>query len=183
MKNWNNKVPFPSDSNYMNRIIDAKFAPSKSSGQPMLTLEYEVVAPTAGVVIGDSEYNLLGVKVKKYHVTKKLNEGIVDIDKTAESQEQIKELYVLHGLDSTDINWDNIDVKPFIGVVVYTQMYGEAVEERKLPTAEQLKRGDQGDLQRHPVTGEKLIQYRPQIKTVFGRVPDDVVAAMNLPRF
>ena len=179
---WNSNVQFPTDSNFVNRITEASFGPSNSSGNPMITWKAEVVSP-ADVEIGDKTYNIAGVKTINYLVTEvKDGEGI-DAFKTEACRERVSEFWKKLGLDPQSINWDNIDVKPLVNLKIYTQMEPEINERHKNPTAAQLAEGKakglkkiEGDIMKNPLTGKPIIQYFPKIREVFGIVPDGSVS-------
>ena len=71
---WNSNIQFPTDSNFVNRIVEAEFGESKNSGNPMVTLELEVVTP-AEVEIGGVMYNIAGVGCKQYYTTLCMDNG------------------------------------------------------------------------------------------------------------
>ena len=172
MQKWNSKVQFPSDSCFVNRVTDATFGPSNSSGNPMLTLTCEVVSP-ATYEIGTETYNIAGVQTKNYYTT--AVQG--DDERTAECQKRFKALWELFGLDPNTINWDNPDVSPLRGKLILTQMSPDIEPQRKNPTAAQIEAAKktgarpEGDVQKHPVTGAPLINYWPKIREIFGLAP------------
>src|SRR5437879_5627696 len=80
---WNRSVPFPRD-NFILRCIEESFGPSKSSGKPMISLEYEVVSPEDAVSADGKRYTVVGEKIIKYYTTKSVDgEGNIDADKSA----------------------------------------------------------------------------------------------------
>lgn len=171
---WNQKVQFPRD-NYVVRVTDESFGPSKSSGNPMITLEFEVVSPEE-VQVGTGTYTVVGVgNIRRYYPTIVYAdaEGTVDTEKTANAQERVRELYRLFGMDDKAINFENPELA-FKGKKVYALLYADEVEQRKAPTAEELKQGKkQGEILKNPITGKALISYYPKIDEVFGIAPDD----------
>lgn len=175
MQQWNAKVLFPADSDYSNRVLKATFGPSNSSGNPMITLEMEVVTP-ASKEIGGAEYNIGGCKTTNYYSVNGYIDGELDKDKTANNRKRITELYANFGLTPpTDFD-SPLDVSGFKGKVVLTQMNSKITEMRKTPTAEQAAKGQQGDIQKHPFTGKPLIQYWPQVQEIFGLAPEGMSA-------
>lgn len=177
-KKWNSEIQFPTDSDYINRIVGATFAPSKK-GNPMLTLNFEVVSPQEKEVAGE-QVVLAGVKSTRYFVTQSLDEsGEVDVEKSQRAADTLKELCAKLKID--DVNFENIDTKPFLGKLVYTAMSSNVVERRKEPTAAQIAaakaagKRPEGDIMKHPITGKNLINYWPQIDDIFGLAPSDGV--------
>lgn len=67
-KKWSAAVMIPTSSEYANRITGASFSPSKSSGNPMVTVECEVVTPQE-VEVGGEQVNIAGVSTTNYFVT------------------------------------------------------------------------------------------------------------------
>lgn len=173
---WNFKVQFPTDSNFVNRITNATFGPSKSSGNPMITIETEVVSP-AEVEIGGELYNISGVKATIYRTTKNLS----DAEKAENNLKQCKEFIAMLFPDKPEYaekfdpeNPDQAMLNEMKGLLILTQMSPDVDEQRKTPTAEQIEKAKkngtrpEGDVMKHPVTGKALISYRPQIREVFG---------------
>lgn len=177
MKQWNSQVQFNTD-NYMVRCIDAVFGQSKSSGKPMITLSFEVVAPDAMNVAGD-DYNVAGVKTRPmYYVTKSVDaNGDVDVEKTESIKERLDNLTVAFGLPAiTDP--ENPDTEQFKNKVLWALIGSEVSERRKAPTAEQLARGEKvGDVIKNPITGLPLVNYFPKVQQLFGLVPAEQLAA------
>lgn len=173
---WNAKIQFPSDSNFINRIVGANFGPSASSNNPMLTLTFEVVSPTDAEV-GTKTYNIAGVQAKRYYVTEVKDNA----EKTENCRARVRELWTLLGLDPESINWDNIDCTPLLGLLVFCQMSPDAEPQRKNPTAAQIEaakkenKRPEGDIMKHPITGQPLVNYWPQIREIFGLAPSDGV--------
>jgi len=177
-KKWNSDIMFPTDSDYIARIVGATFAPS-SKGNPMLTLNFEVVSPQEKEVAGEM-VSLAGVKAKKYYVTSALDEsGDVDVEKSERCVETINKLADSLGIESLDLS--NIDTKPWLGKLCLVQMSSNVTEQRKTPTASQIEaakkagKRPEGDVMKHPVSGKNLIEYWPQIDEIFGLASSDGV--------
>lgn len=168
MQKWTPKYQFPTD-NYVIRVTDEKFGPSNSSGNPMITLEFEVDRPEE-VEIGGEQFNVAGVKVQPaYYTTRNPN----DSEKEANAQKRVNELYSLFGLDNSVIDFDNPSLG-FKGKLVHARLYSEERVQRKTPTAAQIaeakKTGKQpeGDVLKHPITGIPQVSYFPKIGEIFG---------------
>lgn len=177
-KKWNSDIMFPTDSDYIARIVGATFAPS-SKGNPMLTLSFEVVSPQEKEVAGEMVV-MAGIKAKKYYVTSALDEsGEVDVEKSERCVETIKKLAESLGIGELDLS--NINTQPWLGKLCYAQMSSNITEQRKTPTASQIEaakkagKRPEGDVMKHPVTGKALIEYWPQIDQIFGLAPSDGV--------
>lgn len=171
---YNQKMQFPTNDNFVNRITGAEFKESKTSGNPMIALTMEVVSPET-VDIGGKEVNIAGVETISYYTVTSFKNGEEDVDKTAKNRERLEELYTNLGLDFTQVNFNNPDVAPFKGLVVLTAMGCENNPQHKTPTAEQLAKGQKvGDVMKNPVTGKELFFYKPNIKEIFGIAPAGV---------
>lgn len=168
MKNWNKTVPFPTD-NYLLRIIDATFAPSKGSGKPMITLMTEIQSPDVVSVVengADVEYNVAGIKPRPlYQVTKSVDaEGNVDAEKTATLSGNVDTLYAKLGL-TKPADPENHNPEVFKNVVFWAVVTGRKQEKRKSPTAAQLAAGQKvGDVLTNPLTAEPQLEFYPEIQ-------------------
>lgn len=166
---WTNKVQFPRD-NFILRCMDNQFSQSKSSGNPMISLELELVSPAEYEIGAEGTFTIAGIKLTQYFPTQVLNAETkeVDTEKTAAAQARIKDLYEKFGLDFSDFNPEN-PVLDFKGRLVWASMYDKVTEQRKSPTAEQLKAGKrQGDVLINPVTKLPMIRHEPAISEILG---------------
>lgn len=195
MQAWNFKIQFPTDSNFINRITSFSFGESKSSDNPMYTMECEVITPTS-VNIGGEDIEIAGVKTLNYYTTKVIG----DEEKSAKCLERLTGtnperpgiLRILLGAQADELLKDfnpenpNPEIEKAIkGKCILTMMSPEIVEQRKNPTLEQIeeakkkKKRAEGDVMKHPVTGKPLVGYRPLIREVFCLAPEG--AAANRP--
>lgn len=175
-KKWNSDIMFPTDSNYIARIVGASFGPA-STGTPMITLDWEVVSPQEKEVAGES-ITVAGVKVKTRYVTDAKDSE--DTEAKGNIRSRVKDTLEKLGYEG-EIDWDNLNVDALKGKLVYVQMSANIVQQRKEPTLEQIaaakksgKRAE-GTIMKHPVTGKELIQYWPQIDEIFELAPSDGV--------
>jgi len=169
MIEYNSSIPWSKDSNYVIRCLAANFAPSKA-GNPMLAFEYEVVAPTE-MESGSDKVNIAGVKLRTWQVCQTLEDGVVNEEKSAKNKEALAKLYTAFGI-TTELNVENPDSQAFVGKCVYALLYDEETEQRKSPTAEQLKAGQrQGDIMYNPVTKQPLKRHAPKIGEIYGLAP------------
>lgn len=170
IEKWNNQIPWQKDSNYIIRCIEETFSESRSSGSPMITLEFEVAAPET-MKVGDHEYMIAGVKagLKSYYPTISLTpDGEVDAVKTANAQERVKILFRAFDLDDTSIDFKN-PALAFKGKTVYALLDNEETAQRKSPTKDQLSKGQkQGDILLNPKTKKPLMQNYPKVREIFG---------------
>ncbi len=174
---WKFTIQFPTDSDFVNRITDASFGPSKSSGNPMVTIMSEVQSPKTKEVGGEL-IDVSGVKTINYYTTINTKDPV----KQANAQKKFKELMGLLFPDEPEraenINYANPDLTGIKGKLILTQMSAQSKERRKDPTLAQIQAAKaknvepEGDVMTNPRTGEKLIAYQPQINEVFGLHPD-----------
>lgn len=177
---WNSSIQFPTDSNYVNRIVGVIFGPSNSSGNPMITLTCEVVQPEE-VEVGGVMYNIAGVQTKNYFTTQTDNE-----EKTFNARKRVTELLTKLGIDAESLNWDNLgpQLEPLKGKLLLTMMSSQIQERRKNPTLAEIEAAKKqgltdfrniGKVMTHPITGKALINYWPKIDEIFGLSPDQTV--------
>lgn len=172
---------FPTSSEFVNRIVGASFGPSKNSGNPMITVNTEVVTP-AEVEIDGKQVTVAGVKCVNYYVTTVLGtDGVVDEDKTASKRLQLynpenpgDSLLGKLEYPVESINWDNFDTKPLLGKLILTMMEPEVEERRANATSAELAKDKKakGKIMKNPKTGQTLINYWPKVREIFGLAPD-----------
>lgn len=180
---WNSKVLFPTDSNFAVRFTNVKFSPSKSSGNPMFTIESEIVYPD-NAEVGEDTYVIAGVNPNPLYLTtqRKNQDGSIDEEGTEQARGYVKELYQKLELSVEGIDWDNIDTSKLKGIIALCQISPEIQEQRKNPTALQiaeakkLNKRPEGDVMKNPITGKPLIYYKPIIREIFGLAPADLTA-------
>ena len=163
---WNSKLRFPND-NYVLRVTNASFAPSKSSGNPMITLDVEVVSPEI-VEIDGKQVTVSGVSLKHYLTTQVMDGENINAEKTAACAARIEELFGKLGLDFSAFNVENPDTTVFENLKFWALLKADKSEKRKQPTAEQKAKKELGDIIKDPITGEDLVQYYPKIDEIFG---------------
>lgn len=169
-KKWSQNIPFPLD-NYIVRCTDEEFGRS-SKDNPMITLKFEIDRPEE-VDIGGEMYNVAGARtVPMWIPTQVYEEGELNAEKSANAKERLAELYRQFGMAGTEVNPEN-PVLGFKGRLVHVRAHGRKEEQRKAPTPEQKKRGEQGDLLKNPITGEPSIRYSIAISEIFGPAEGD----------
>jgi hypothetical protein len=181
MEKWNSSVMFPQD-NFILRCIEESFGPSKSSGNPMITLGFEIVAPETVNVAG-VDYSVTGLKITPgYYTTATLD----DAEKTAQNEARVfkssnperPSLYELFEIDSTGVDKNNPKLE-FKGKLVHALLRSEVKEKTKSPTAEQLKKGQKvGDVIKNPKTGKPEISFYPKIEKLYGIADSTVSGAL-----
>lgn len=161
------KLCIPKD-NYILRCVDESFGDSKTSGNPMITLEHEIVSP-ATVMIDGEETEVAGQTIKQYLTTKVL-EGEDAEQKSKDCLANLEKNYNVFGLefDKDTFNVDNPTLG-FKGKTFHALLYGKGGPSTKAPTQEQIKQGKRvGDEIKNPITGKTVVQYQTQISEVYG---------------
>jgi hypothetical protein len=180
---WHSGIMFPNDSDYIARVIGFDFGNSQASGNPMITLDWEIDSP-AEKEIGDMGiFILAGLKLgKTYYSTSNPN----DLEKQEKSRKFLFNkdpnsmgLFFAFELPSEDkIDWDNIQKLKdyFYGMKQMCYISADVVEKRKTPTREQIERAKamkkepEGDVCVNPKTGLALLNYYPKVRQMFGLV-------------
>lgn len=184
MEQWNSKIQFPTDSNFINRITSVDFGPSKRSGNPMFTIKCEVISPEV-VDVGGEQVGIAGVETINYFTTK----SIGDEEKSAKNLKNCKELIAKLFPNNPEYveqyNAENPDEgmkKAMVGLCILTQMSPKTEPRTKNPTSEQIAvakaKGEYpvGDVMKHPVTGKPLVGYTPEIREIFALAPEGAAA-------
>jgi hypothetical protein len=166
---WHRKLMFPKDM-YTLRCIEETMKQS-DKGTPMMVLQFEIASPEEQEVNGEM-LEMVGTKTVVFRIIYKSIDkaGKVNEEKTAKCQEMAQKVY-----DMFEIPYDKENpAGGFKGKLQYATVYGDKQEIRKSPSAEQLKMGvRQGDVIKHPKTGEPLLQYIPTIEEFFGLADED----------
>jgi hypothetical protein len=187
--NWNASIQFPTDNCFANRVVSAKFAPN-NNGNPMITLELEVLTPETYEVDGQL-ISIAGVKAKHMAVVKNTDSEMSE-EELAESNAKCNArvfegtpdkpaLFELFGIDGKTVDKNNPDVKQLEGKIVLTAMSARKEEKRKTPTSAQIAAAKEkgvkpeGDVMKHPITGKKLCNWWPQIDDIYGLAPDQTI--------
>jgi hypothetical protein len=174
MNKWSNSIPWFKSNDYICRCIEESFGPAKSSGNPMLELKWEVVAPEEMEYNGE-KFNIAGVSagLSTYFVTKTVDaEGNVDTEKSSNNEKRLQQLYDDLELGVPSVNVDNPPLK-FKGLLAYCLMEDNKTEQRKSPTKEQLSKGQKmGDIMLHPKTKQPMVVHYPKIAQIICRAPE-----------
>lgn len=188
---WHSGIQFPTDSNFVNRITAVEFKKSKSSGNPMIQVDCEVISPETVEVAGEM-VNIAGVSTINYYTTMTPD----DAEKSAKNLERLcgtktdrpgllRILFPDKPEYADQFNPENPDaemLKAMVGLCILTQMSPEKEEKTKNPTSEEIAKAKakgeypKGQVMKHPVTGKPLIAYRPQIKEIFALAPEGAAA-------
>lgn len=157
---WHSKMTFPKD-NYTLRCLEEEFSPSKSTGNPMVTREWEIVCPNP-VEIDGRQIDIDGLKITQRTMVGNLQDEQKDAKAFGRFSEELKVL----GFEGEDIDTEN---PPLIakGKVVYAIVYGKEDVSRKSPTPEQKKKGQLGDPIKGP-DGKDIKTYQLNIETILG---------------
>lgn len=159
--NYNRNMQLPQD-NYVMRVINEEFSNSKSSGNPMITLELEVQHPDEVDIAGE-QVSVAGLKIKRYLPTMVKDNP----EKSENALKRVEQDYKAFGLDFTGFNPEN-PVLGFKGKLVHVRLYSKEKESRKAQTAEQKAKNQPGDLIKNPITNKAVVSYEPTIAEVYG---------------
>lgn len=176
MKKWSMNEPWVKKSDYILRCIEESFGPSNSSGNPMITLKFEVAAPDS--VVGDDgeEMSVAGVPITAYFVTKSLNgsEKQTAEEASANCLKNLQKLYTAFELSTDDINVDNPTLG-FKSKCVYALLDNEEKEQRGSPTKADLAKGiKQGAILINPKTKKPLTINYPRIGSPKSNAVDSI---------
>ena len=165
-------LPWVKKSDYILRCIEETFAPA-NSGNPMVTLKFEVAAPD--VVIDDegNELQVAGTPLLFWCVVKSVtgNKNQSPEEATAQCQRNFIKLLTAFELPIDNINWDNPELG-FKGKLVYALLEDNEQEQRGSPTKADLAKGiKQGPILVNPKTKKPLVNHYPKINgidSIFG---------------
>ena len=165
--NLTSKQKLPRDR-YLVQCIKAVFGVS-SGGNPMITLEWQIVAPEA-VEIDGVRTIVAGQKyLMQYFPTKvKGDNGEWDAKKTAGAQGRLLELFAALGLPNDNIDDENPPVKELEGIFADAILDAEESVQRKQPTPEQKAARQLGD-EILDANGKKIVSYRPIVAQILNR--------------
>lgn len=166
---WTPKIQFPTD-NYILRCIGEEVGVSQSSGNPMVTLEWEIVN-CEPKQIGDDLIDFDGVKFKSYHVTANKD----DVEKSDKAFKRHQEgILVPCGIDVSE-GWDDENPPSVKGKVVHALIKGEENKSYAPPTKEEREAGKKvGKVLQDPITGKDLVIYKPVLSIVYGLFEGEV---------
>jgi hypothetical protein len=161
---WNKSMPFPKDR-YIGRILEEKFAPN-NGGNPMVTREWEIVAPEV-VTVGDKQISVVGAKITQYSVVKVLN----DEGKSEKAFGRFRDDLIAMGYKGDKIDDENPPLE-FKGKCFHIIVYGKEQPQTKTLTAEERATGERvGKPILDPETGKPIIGYQLAIDQILGVAP------------
>jgi hypothetical protein len=164
-KTWNNKTFWPKD-NYIIRCIESSFAPN-SNGNPMVTLEWEVVNQEPKQ-IGEDLVEFDGVKFRSYHVIKTVGDDETAEQNSVKAFNRYGELLQKCGIDVSE-GYDDENPPMPKGKVVHATVYGKEQASFKSPTPEEKAKGQKvGSILKDPITGKDVVNYQPTIEQIYG---------------
>lgn len=163
---------------YTIRFTDEKNSPSKSTGNPMVTLEAEIVFPETIVSPFTGEtLEIAGAKIKPIYMSlqvKDLETSAIDTTKTQQAIDRYTDFMKKCGLDIPEEGIDNENpVMGFKGKVVDVILDSEEFVQRATPTPEQKAAGKPGD-EIKGQDGKPIKSYKPFITLLLGPSSVDV---------
>jgi hypothetical protein len=165
---WNSKTPFPKDR-YAICCIEESFAPSKGSGNPMITRVWEIVSPEV-VTNGDRQMNVAGLKMTQYCITKVKDPETKEWDSEKSDKafgRFATELQLLGYPPEQDVDDEN---PPLFakGKTVDAIVSAKKDVARKNPTPEQLRKGQRFGDPIKDANGKDVETYQLQIESILG---------------
>lgn len=170
---YNKNMKLPMD-NYIVRCTEENFGVSKGSGNPMVTLNFEIHAPEE-VNIAGKRVSIAGVKLQPmWLVTQVIEGGEINAEKSAKCKARFtsedadsKGMYQLFGLDPSKFNPEN-PVLEFKGKLLHARIDCKSEPVLKEPTPEQAAKGEKGDVVLNPITKEPVVRNQPFIAEIYG---------------
>lgn len=186
-KQWNSSMQFPQDSDYILRVNSAEFGESKSSGNPMITLDVEVISPNEKEVGGEM-ITVAGTKPQNMYLTTKSIKKPDSTENLDKSKEKIllmnPELKsIVDSMDPDNVSQALLD--GLKGACFFAVVYSKPEPRRKSPTQAQVEEAKTkgvepvGDIMKNPITGEPLNYYKIGVGEIFGPAPK--TAGANKP--
>lgn len=159
-------IPPAMKGEYVVRVTEATFGPSKSSGTPMLTLSLEVVGvpvkdaePATEIDRGGKKYIVAGIRPDKVYFPLK----------SGPSLGRFFEFQRKAGLPSEEVDDQNLDVTPYKGLLLRAIVTGTEDVERSFLTQEERDSGKtQGEPIKDSETGEILKKQKAVVLSWVG---------------
>lgn len=170
MIKWNTNIPWVKKSDYILRCIEESFGPSNTSGNPMITLKFEVAAPDSVTNNDGEEMSVAGIPIIHYCVTKSLNGNAKSTpeEASAHCKKNVEKLYLGFDMPTDNINVDNPELN-FKGKLVYALVDDDEKDQCATPTKAELAKGiRQGAVLVNPKTKKPLKTHYPKIVEIFG---------------
>ncbi len=167
MIKWNKEIVWPHKSDYILRVLEETFAPSKA-GNPTVTLKFEVAYPET-VEGPDGPMTVAGTMLNaRYALSSPGTAKSTPEQATEFLRGKFIELLKGFEMSTGDINWDNPTLG-FKGKLVYAELDDKAEPRRGSPTKEDLAKGIKvGAVLLHPKTKKSLVDHYPEAKAFYG---------------
>lgn len=172
VSNLTNADRLPTDR-YKIRIVGRPvFGESKSSGNPMVTVDFEILSDSEGsdtIKIGDRSFNIGGRRIQKapgagYYTVKNLK----DPSKDSRNMEALFDLFDKAGVPTEEIDENNPDLSPLEVRSIWAILRSDESIKCKEPTLEQralgkrygdpIKDADGNDVKIYTVVIDTLLQ-------------------------
>jgi len=167
MQKWNASLPWVKKSDYILRCIEETFAPA-NSGNPMVTLKFEVAAPDVVTDDNGEEIQVAGIPIMFWCVVKSVtgNKNQSPEEATEQCKKNFIKLLTAFELPTDKIDWDNPTLG-FKGKLVYAMLEDSEQAQRGSPTKADLAKGIKvGPILINPKTKKELINHYPKINGV-----------------
>lgn len=164
-------------NSYAIRFLEETHSPSRSTGNPMVTLNAEIVHPETIVSPFTGEtLEIAGAKLKPVYLSlqSKKEDGTIDTKATQEAINRYTDYMSKCGLSVPEEGIDPENpVMGFKGLVVDAILDSEEFVQRATPTPEQRAAGQPGDEIKGP-DNQSLKSYKPFISMILGPSKVDV---------
>ena len=162
------------------RAIKETFAPSKSSGNPMITREWEVVAPETVMVNGTAKF-IAGLKLQQYLPTMSLNpDGSRNDAKSDKALARLRDENIALRLPADAIDDENPELHIDLAIKANQPIYADgkidadAYELRNPPTPEQLAQGIKVGSPKLGADGKPEQGFRVKLSGIYGRASGEI---------
>ena len=152
---------------YVLRVSGTKFGPSSSSGNPMITLEFEILSTGDGkdvVEVGDRKINIAGHRIRQYYVTA----SVADPSTNGEKMGRVFDLFAACGLQKEEIDENNPPHQELLNATVDAILYSKKDTKFSDPTPEDLAAGRKQGAPIKDSSGQPLEFFRVEIDKLLG---------------
>lgn len=152
---------------YVMRVCGTKFGPSGSSGNPMITLEFEILGTGDNkdvVEVGDRKINVAGYRLRQYYVTS----SIADPSTNGEKMGRVFDLFAACGIPKEEIDENNPPHGELLNAVVDAILYSKKDLKFSDPTAEDLAAGRKVGAPIKDSSGNPLEFFKVEIDKLLG---------------
>ena len=152
---------------YILRVCGTKFGPSGSSGNPMITVEYEILCTGDGkdvVEVGDRKISIAGYRFRKYYIT--MIAG--DPASISEKMGPVFDLFAACGIPKEEIDENNPPHGELLNATLDAILYSKKDPKFSDPTPEDLAAGRKNGGPIKDSSGNVLEFFQVEIDKLLG---------------